>query len=386
MDKTRKLYGKLFLSSMSCVILLILFINIAFPDREFSDMENRYLSLFPGFKEMKNVNGGYLKKLDSWFQDQFAGRDRIITAGTYFEKLLGRNEINGVFPVRHDMLIFRYTENTQEVTSEKASAVNAFADALPDAEFSFIMVPNKAEIYRDFLPENYSGERQEEYINEFYSLIDGRIIKINPTQSLKEVRDDYIFFNTDHHWTQKGAFTAFQDYTKMTGKEFSGSDEYDVVRAAGNFYGTLSSKTGLYGKADGLDLFIPKINQDYIVSIPSEKKKMTGVYDTEKLNGKDLYTTFLGGNYDILTIETDLPGEESLMVIKDSYANAFIPFLLKYYPRITVVDLRYFSGDLLRLADDYRITEVLFLFNVNTFSDDDSILNLLSYTENHKGQ
>lgn len=113
---------------------------------------------------------------------------------------------------------------------------------------------------------------------------------------------------------------------------------------------------------------------------------MTGVYDTEKLNEKDLYTTFLGGNYDILTIETDLPGEESLMVIKDSYANAFIPFLLKYYPRITVVDLRYFSGDLLRLADDYRITEVLFLFNVNTYSDDDSILNLLSYTENHKGQ
>ena len=59
-----------------------------------------------------------------------------------------------------------------------------------------------------------------------------------------------------------------------------------------------------------------------------------------------------------------------------SEITCFLPFLTAHYGEINVVDLRYYYDDLDKLIENREITDVLFLYNANTFNSDDSILNI----------
>ena len=73
---------------------------------------------------------------------------------------------------------------------------------------------------------------------------------------------------------------------------------------------------------------------------------------------------------DIRTVSTS---RKRLLVIKDSFADCFIPFLTPYYREIVVVDPRYYSGTMEDIMDTYRITDILFLYSGNTFMTDNNI-------------
>ena len=89
----------------------------------------------------------------------------------------------------------------------------------------------------------------------------------------------------------------------------------------------------------------------------------------------DKYAMFLHGNNGLSRVEGD--GEGKILVIKDSYANAFIPYLIPYYEEIVIVDPRYYYDDLDELIESEEISETLFLFNMNTFCTDDSLQQML---------
>ena len=114
-----------------------------------------------------------------------------------------------------------------------------------------------------------------------------------------------------------------------------------------------------------------------VVNNVNEKKKTATLYDTSKLKGKDKYALFLGGNYPILDIKTTADSTDRLLIIKDSYANSLIPFLIPYYREIVVVDPRYYYDDIENVMKKDNITSVLFLYNGNTFVKDNSISGVL---------
>ena len=114
-----------------------------------------------------------------------------------------------------------------------------------------------------------------------------------------------------------------------------------------------------------------------VVNNVNEKKKTATLYDTSKLKGKDKYALFLGGNYPILDIKTTADSTDRLLIIKDSYANSLIPFLIPYYREIVVVDPRYYYDDIEKVMKKDNITSVLFLYNGNTFVKDNSISGVL---------
>ena len=109
----------------------------------------------------------------------------------------------------------------------------------------------------------------------------------------------------------------------------------------------------------------------------NKKTKTATLYDTSKLKGKDKYALFLGGNYPILDIKTTADSTDRLLIIKDSYANSLIPFLIPYYREIVVVDPRYYYDDIEKVMKKDNITSVLFLYNGNTFVKDNSISGVL---------
>ncbi|MFR4808561.1 MAG: DHHW family protein, partial [Peptostreptococcus anaerobius] len=99
-------------------------------------------------------------------------------------------------------------------------------------------------------------------------------------------------------------------------------------------------------------------------------------YDVSKLSTKDPYQVFTGGNHTQIRIRTNIDTERKLLVIKDSYANAMLPFLVNNFSEINVVDMRYFTGSIKDLMNNAEVTDVLILGNINTFNTDASILSL----------
>ena len=105
-------------------------------------------------------------------------------------------------------------------------------------------------------------------------------------------------------------------------------------------------------------------------------KKVPSLYDVSKLQGRDPYEVFTGGNHTQIKIRTNIDTKRKLLVVKDSYANAMLPFLVNNFSEITVVDLRYFTGSLQDVIQNNELTDVLFLNNINTFNTDSSILSV----------
>ena len=103
------------------------------------------------------------------------------------------------------------------------------------------------------------------------------------------------------------------------------------------------------------------------------RKKSASFYDTEKLGTRDKYALFFGGNHAQIKINTPTETDNTLLVLKDSYANSFVPFLAQHYRKIIMVDPRYYFGNLEQLIQVENVQEVLYLYNANTFFSDTSL-------------
>ena len=131
-------------------------------------------------------------------------------------------------------------------------------------------------------------------------------------------------------------------------------------------------------KGDSIDIYVYEMDAfQYVVEYVDEQRKSATVFNSAALKQKNKYEVFLGGNHPQINIKTTNLNKKSLLIFKDSYANALIPFLLPYYQNITIVDPRYYSDDIEKLISDAQITDVLFLYNMNTFAADNSLAGVL---------
>ena len=101
------------------------------------------------------------------------------------------------------------------------------------------------------------------------------------------------------------------------------------------------------------------------------------MYEEKYLNEKDKYSYFLDNNHALITITNkSLNNNNELLVIKDSYANSFIPLIAKHYEKIHVIDPRYYRLSISSYIRENNISNVLFLYNVLTLDDDMGIVSV----------
>ena len=117
-------------------------------------------------------------------------------------------------------------------------------------------------------------------------------------------------------------------------------------------------------------------SKDCTVTI-DEKQQLDSTYDDEKLQEKDKYAYFLGGNYGQVHIQNQKAASKAkgknILIIKDSFANSFVPFVTQDYENIYMVDLRYYNGDVKAYLQEHEITDVLVLYNISNFISDRNI-------------
>ena len=374
-DRQRKVQEKLVGIIFILTLFLFLIINVIVPDREKSVQENRVLATKPKFRLSSLISGDYDEKFEAYMDDQFVGRDMWRKLKVTVDRIGGSRLENGVYIGTNGQLLEQIEVADENHLAANIKAIKSFSESQSKIPVRMMLVPDAANVLNHSLPALAKPEDQTQMFSMVRKDLGDSVEWIDVSTELNKHKTEKIYYKTDHHWTTLGAFYAFQAAAPSLGIEGDLSGKYVSYAVSDSFNGMLASKSGVnLGEKEQIDIYVPtEEDTDLIVDYVDEGKRSTSLYDSSKLKEKDQYTVFLGGNSSLLDIRTVSTSTKRLLLVKDSFANSFIPFLTPYYREIVVVDPRYYSGTINDLMDSYRISEVLFLYSGNTFFKDNNI-------------
>ena len=356
--------------------VIVLVSSIILPDTGFSEKENRILASRPALKLDQIISGGYEKQFETYENDQFPLRDMWITLKATTDRLMGKVEENGVYLGKNGYLMEAFNAPSQTQYDATVNAMTSFAQKHSDLKQYALIAPNSVNILKSKLPAFAPADDQNPWIDKLKdSLTSAGVTFIDIRDTFTDHKAEELYYHTDHHWTTLGAYYAYLQAAAVMGIDTS-SDSYDKAPVSQTFKGTLSAKSGFRsGETDELDVFLPNGDNTLssVVNYVDEQKKSASFYDTSKLNTRDKYALFFGGNHAQIKISTPTESNNTLLVLKDSYANSFVPFLAQHYRKIIMIDPRYYYGDLEQLLQVENVQEVLYLYNANTFFADTSL-------------
>ncbi len=348
-------------------------ITVFAPKKSFSELENKSLAKFPEFNWEDVKSKEFMSDIDTFVSDHFAFRTSWITLKTNIDLVIGKDEINGVY-ITDDMLLSKFQKPNYETVEATTKAINAFAKN-NDLPVFVMIVPTAIDIYKDKLNENIPLINQKEFIDDIYkTLTQENIVTLDAYTSLNTVKNDYIYYRTDHHWTSLGAYYAYAGTIEKMGFKPVSINDFNVEHASNDFYGTTFSKVLYYGlKPDVID-FYTHFDGSKVTSLEVanglEPKVYDSLYFREFLDKKDKYSAFTGSNMPLISVKTNVENGKKLLVIKDSYAHCYMQFLAGHYSEIDMLDLRYLMNyaDQQTNMDEYD--QVLILYNADTISTD----------------
>lgn len=365
--------------SLSLIILLLSVADILTPDRLFSTYENRILAAKPAFSIRSLMEGSYTKDYETYVTDQFVNRDNWISIKTSMDVLLGKKEINGVYLAKDGTLIEKHAPEavSPEVVEKRLALLKNLVEWQEGREsgggcLRIMLIPTADNVLTDRLPDYADYYNQQDFIAQVTKTIDDKYV-INVSEILNAHKQEYIYYGTDHHWTTLGAYYGYLAWAENMGVT---NVSYDTEVVSEDFYGTLHSKTNLDVEPDMIEAYVPK-NQRIQVYYDFAESFRPSLYEESYLSTKNKYGYFLDDNHPFIRIETGAASPEAagrrLFVIKDSYANCFIPFLTEHYETIYVLDLRYYREKLFPLLEEYGAEgnmDILVLYNVVHFIEE----------------
>ena len=355
-------------------------LHILTDDRSFSEGENRVLASFPKLTISTLTDGSFMKDFETYLTDQFPFRDSIISAKTVADRILGKNEENGVYIGKEGYLFDSQTPFVKEKVKEISKAVKGFRNKHTNLETAFVLAPNSSYVYSELLPKYLELPQQNKQINNIRKQIASDDILWPSAASLlkKNAEKTQLYYKTDHHWTTRGAYLIFKEICLQWGFETSKKEidkKFDFFEVSTTFEGTLASTSGVHGTTDKIEICVPKNSEGtYVAYFESSGEKTASLFFADKLKNKNQYEVFLGGNYDKVIISTVSPSNKSLLLIKDSYANCMIPMLTPYFSKIVVIDPRYLTDSLDSIIKENEFTHMLYLYNLNTLLEDNSLV------------
>lgn len=355
--------------------------SMAKPSNGFSETENRVLAQRPQIQTETILNGRFETDYEEYLTDQFPLRDDWIGLKTSIERLLLQTESKDIYFADDNYLIEKHTGTfTSRMAQNNISVLAEFArryeDQFASGHLSVLIIPNAVEILKEKLPPFAAPGGESDYLNTLKeALPDG--VWFDAAQVLRSHETEELYYRTDHHWKTLAAFYVYQAWADKQGYTFPELADYEIQTVTDSFEGTIQSKLGIKTAGDTIELFFPK----HAISYTVEKESSIGysIYDYDALDRKDKYAVYFGGNQPFLQIHADnreTQSERKILVIKDSYANCFIPFMLEEFQQIDVLDLRYTNEKLSTLIAEGGYTDLLVLYNAAGFAEDLSITKL----------
>ena len=378
-----------------------------------SETEKRELTKFPAFTVDSFLSGEFTDQVSLWYADTFPGREGFIKAYHGISSLYGirgeqfqQGEVGDTIPegpMDPNTPVDRPTnggeggeqvggyylvgDTAYELYSFSTSGAQTYASLLNKAADT---LEGKAKVYDLIIPLHYSfalsAEVQDQHklpdageaIEYMYSGMNDGVHTVDAYAALMNHRDEYIYFRTDHHWTATGAYYAYEAYCQSAGITPTPLSSYEKM-TFGGFLGTLYSKTGqpsaMGGNPDSVEAYIPKgTNDQYIYDENGgdRTRYRGGVVrrdtDTFYQAAASKYNCFLMGDHPLIEIHNENVSADrkgtTVLLVKESFGNAFAPFLVDSYEYIYVVDYRSYHGTLSELVAAKGVDDVIFLNNV----------------------
>ena len=327
---------------VTVILFAVSFLSLIGKDREYSENENRYLTTKPQFSWSSLMDGKFMDDTEAYLSDQLKNKAQ------------------------------KPSEYNEARLKKTTDAMNNIRARNPGINTYIAIAPNSTEIVSAYLPSNAPVPSQTEQIKKIYGSLNGftPIDLCTPLKSTNNPQD--LYYRTDHHWTSAAVDIAYVEIAKKMGLD-PASYQYRNLAVTDSFRGTLASSSGIFSAQDTIS--IPTCPSDvmYRVTYVEEERVTTSVFDPQKLNSKSKYEVFFGGNYPEVVIESSSANDKVLMVVKDSYANSLIPLLIPHYKKIIIIDPRYYNGNIQDIIDTESVTDMLWLYNANTFLNDTSI-------------
>lgn len=249
-----------------------------------------------------------------------------------------------------------------------ADAINSYKSALgKDITVYDMVIPNHTEMG---LPQRIresetSATSQAENIGQIYSFLDSTVKPINAYNAIAQHNGEYVYFKSDHHWSGLGAYyayTAFAQATNQDALDLSKCTEKKVEGFTGSF---AQSIDGLESDTVSYWEFPYDVNMTVTYDDGT-----TGTYDSPYYqyaeSGANTYGVFIIGDHSLTVLNSscEKASDKKIAVVKESYGNAFVPFLTYNYSQVHVVDFRYFEQNFADYCKTNGIDEVLFINGV----------------------
>ena len=390
------------------LFLAVLFgFGVAFwiiPDRGFSEDENRVLQTLPTVKADKWLDGTLSAEFTEYCSDQFPLRQSFVTLHSLYDLALLRGESNGVLYGRDGQqavrLLDAYVDRTTRANgTDYASwahidagldALSALRDTLDAQGISLVVLPAPRTIDVTGAAFGYPAALPDALHDRVFDGLTARgVTTVDLIPAFREgcAGGGYLMYRTDHHWTTAGAFCAYAALMDALGRgsETLPASAFAVERVPG-FIGTTASRSGFpVSDPDVLEIWSGGADHAYTVRDDKDREIMQGFVSRAYLDTKDKYGTFLDGTHRLLTVtqtapdplSTAEPGEDRprLLLARDSFASAVIPFLARHYD-IVAVNLPGGVTDLSALAAEYGCGTVVVLVNLENYVTSDCIRNI----------
>lgn len=282
--------------------------------------------------------------------------------------LYGRN--NREF-VRH----FQLTSSQKDLFDKNIRALRQFQEKHPK-ETLFLIAPTSSILYGDQM----NGNPPQIDLN---ALMD-RVIEEIGEENCLDIRNDMqsvsgnLFYCTDHHWTTDGALVAYKVFCRETDRQPIIPEERTRRELEGFFGTNWSASRKPFSKPDSITYYdnssrlkIYEVTGENQFSLSQE----TVLYDEDKFVSHDMYGMFLHGNNGFSRIEGN--GTGKILIIKDSYANCFIPFLTEDYGQIDVLDFRNYGYGPDSLINSENYETILVLYNIESLFSDTALINII---------
>lgn len=316
------------------------------PDKSFSKEENRSLRTLPQFDWYKLANGRYSDEINDYFADQFPVRDLFVGVKGISEIALGKGENNGVLLGENGQLATRLFD----VKTGEGDTVSDFDGFDPEhirfgvnginraaknsaVPFHVLLTGRTVDVTASsFVYPDAFSQSLWDTVN---GCLDASVSRVETVDLLREKHEngEYVYYKTDHHWTTRGAYYAYVEVMRSFGMESEILPEsaFKLQTVSEDFYGTAWSAGGMkFVAPDSVEFWL--LGNESEFSVVADGYELSGLYNLDYLTKKDKYSAFLDGTHDVVTV-TKQDGSErpTLLLLKDSFANALAPFLAQHF-------------------------------------------------------
>ena len=275
---------------------------------------------------------------------------------------------------------------SEAVSKKYAAVINQYSAKLgPGVTIYNMIVPNHFEYG---LPEKYKGKvgrDQKPFIDTVKNNLNENVIFVDIHSYIKEhyEKGEYLYFRTDHHWTGLGAYRAYEVFCRYANLKPIPLDSYEK-RVSYGFLGTFyssSMNSELASNPDYVEYYVSDL--PYVqTNTSADGSTYSGRLIADRKDGKtNGYLTFMGGDIPLATIKTENTNGKKIIVFKESYGNAFIPFIVPHYEYVYVADIRSFPYNSVDFIKNNGIGEVLFINNIMASNTDARVANIYMLME-----